>query len=154
MVHIVVLPMGLQAPLAPSVLSLDPPLRTLCSVQWLAESIPLCICQALIESLRRQLDYIILSTSTCWSGFGDCIWDGFPGGAVSGWPFLQSLLHTLYLTPPHTHHHHGYFVPPSKKDLSIHILVFLLLELHRSLVIFSRKLSNSPHSHICNSVII
>jgi hypothetical protein len=29
------------------------------------------------------------------SGFGDCIWDGSPGGAVSGWPFLQSLLLTL-----------------------------------------------------------
>ena len=31
------------------------------------------------------------------SVFGDCIWDGSPGGAVSGWSFLQSLLHTLSL---------------------------------------------------------
>ena len=31
------------------------------------------------------------------SGFGGCIWDGSLGGAVSGWPFLQSLLHTLSL---------------------------------------------------------
>jgi hypothetical protein len=25
--------------------------------------------------------------------FGDCLWDGSPSGAVSRWPFLQSLLH-------------------------------------------------------------
>ena len=47
LVHIVVPPMGLQAPSAPLVLSLVPSLGTLCSVQWLAESIHLCICQAL-----------------------------------------------------------------------------------------------------------
>jgi hypothetical protein len=23
------------------------------------------------------------------SGFGDCIWDGSPGGAVSGWPLIS-----------------------------------------------------------------
>ena len=54
-VHIVVLPMKLQTPLAPSVLSLSPPLGTPCSVQWLAGSICLCICQALAEPLRRQI---------------------------------------------------------------------------------------------------
>ena len=42
-------------PSAPSVLSLTHPLRTLCSVQWLAASICLCICQALEEPLRKQL---------------------------------------------------------------------------------------------------
>ena len=47
--------MGLQTPSAPWVLSLVSPLGTLCSVQWLAESIHLCICQALAEPLRRQL---------------------------------------------------------------------------------------------------
>ena len=26
-----------------------------------------------------------------------CIWDGYSGGAVSGWPFLPSLLHSLFL---------------------------------------------------------
>ena len=36
-----------------------------------------------------------LVASTIVSGFGGCIWDGFLGGAVSGWPILQSLLHTL-----------------------------------------------------------
>jgi hypothetical protein len=41
LVHIVVPPMGLQAPSAPSVLFLAPALGTLCSVQWLAESIHL-----------------------------------------------------------------------------------------------------------------
>ena len=38
LVHIVVPPMGLQAPSAPWVLSLASPLGTLCSVQWLAGS--------------------------------------------------------------------------------------------------------------------
>jgi hypothetical protein len=36
--------------------------------------------------------------STIVSGFGVCMWDGFLGGVVSGWPFLQSLLHIL---PPY-----------------------------------------------------
>jgi hypothetical protein len=47
-------PMGLQTPSAPSVLSLTPLLGTLCSVQWLAISTYLCICQVLTEPLRRQ----------------------------------------------------------------------------------------------------
>ena len=55
LVHIVVPLMGLQTPSASWVLSLVPPLGTLCSVQWLDDSIHLCICQALVEHLRRQL---------------------------------------------------------------------------------------------------
>jgi hypothetical protein len=31
------------------------------------------------------------------SGFSGCIWGGSPGGTVSGWSFLHSLLHTLSL---------------------------------------------------------
>jgi hypothetical protein len=42
-IHIVVPPMGLQTPSAPSVLSLISSLGTLCSVQWLAMRIHLCI---------------------------------------------------------------------------------------------------------------
>jgi hypothetical protein len=63
------------------------------------QNISLCICQTLAELLRRQLYQVLVSkhfsASTTVSGFGDCIWDGFPGVAVSGWPFLQSLLCTL-----------------------------------------------------------
>jgi hypothetical protein len=55
LVHIVFPPMGLQPHSAPSLLYLAPPLGNLCSVSWLAVSIPLCICQALAEPLRRQL---------------------------------------------------------------------------------------------------
>jgi hypothetical protein len=55
LVHIVVPPMGLQTPSAPWVLSLAPSLGTLCSIQWMAVSIHLCICEALAEPLRRQL---------------------------------------------------------------------------------------------------
>jgi hypothetical protein len=101
LIHIVVPSMGLQTPSVPWVLSLIPPLGNLCSVQWLAESMHLCICQALVEPLRRQLYQTPVSkhllASIIVSGFGDYIWDGSPGGAVSGWPFLQSLLHTLSL---------------------------------------------------------
>jgi hypothetical protein len=39
LVHIFVLPMGLQTPSAPWVLSLSPSLGTLCSIQWIAVSI-------------------------------------------------------------------------------------------------------------------
>ena len=45
----------IDAPSAPSVLSLTPPLGSMCSVRWLAESLHLCICQAQAEPLRRQL---------------------------------------------------------------------------------------------------
>jgi hypothetical protein len=97
--------MGLQNPSVPLVLSLVPPLGTLCSDQWLAASIHYCICQALAEPLRRQLYQAPVSkhflVSTIVSRFGDFLWDGSPGGAVSERPFLQSLLHTLslYLLP-------------------------------------------------------
>jgi hypothetical protein len=89
LVHIVVPPVGLQTLSAPWVPSLAPPLGTLCSVQWMAVSIHFCICQALAESLRRQLYQAPVSkhllASTIVSGFDDCIWDGSPGGAVIRW---------------------------------------------------------------------
>jgi hypothetical protein len=71
----------------------------------LAERIHLCICQALAEPLSKQLYQVPVSkhllASTIVFGFGNFIWDGLPCGAVSGWPFLQSLLQTfsLYLLP-------------------------------------------------------
>ena len=87
LVHIVGPPMGLQVPSAPSVLFLAPPLGTLCSVQWKTESNHLCISQALSEPLRRQLYEAPVSkhllASTVVSRFGDCMWDGSPGGDVS-----------------------------------------------------------------------
>jgi hypothetical protein len=55
LVDIVVLPMGLQTPSAPSVLSLILPLETPHTVQWLAARIELCICKDLAGPLRRQL---------------------------------------------------------------------------------------------------
>jgi hypothetical protein len=85
-------------------LPLTPPLGSLLSVQWLAVSICLAlhisayICLALEEPLRRQLYQAPVNkhflASTAVSGFGICMWDGSP---VSGWPFLQSLLHSLSL---------------------------------------------------------
>jgi hypothetical protein len=74
MVHIVVFPMGLQTPSTPSILSLSPPLRILCSVQWLAESIHLCTSHTLTELLRRSLYQALVGkhflASTIVSGFG------------------------------------------------------------------------------------
>jgi hypothetical protein len=93
--------MGLQTLLAPWLLSLALSLGTLCSVQCMIVSIHFCICQALAEPLRRQLHQApaskVLLASAIVSGFGDCIWDGSPGEAVSGWSFLQPLLHTMSL---------------------------------------------------------
>jgi hypothetical protein len=99
LIGIIVLPMGMQTPSAPSVLFLTPPSGSPCSVQWLALSIHLCICQALAEPLRRKLYQVPVSkhflASTIVSGFGVCVWDESRDGAVSGWLFFQSLLHTL-----------------------------------------------------------
>jgi hypothetical protein len=107
LINITDLSMRLQMPSVPLALSLispmETPLGTPCSVQSLAKSIHLCICQALVEPLRRQLYQASVSmhflASTIVSEFGDCIWDGSPGGAVFECPFLQSLLNTwsLYL---------------------------------------------------------
>jgi hypothetical protein len=120
--------MGLQIPSTPSVLSLTPLMQTLRSVQWLAANIQLCICKALAEPLRKQPYQAPFNmpffTSKIVPGFGNCIWDGSPGGTVSGWPFLESLLNTLSPYLPL-----WVFHSPSKKDQSTHTLVFLLIEL-------------------------
>ena len=101
LVHIVVLSMGLQTPSAPWVLSLAPSLGILCFIQWMAGIIYFGICQALAEPLRRQLYqspvHKLLLAPAIVSGFGGCLWDGSPGGSVSGRSFLQSLLQTLSL---------------------------------------------------------
>jgi hypothetical protein len=100
LVDTVGLPMGMQTP-SYIVLALTSPLGSPSSVRCLASSICIFICQALAELLRRQLYQAPISkhflASTIVSGFGGCRWNGSPGGAVSGWPFLQSLLHSLSL---------------------------------------------------------
>ena len=78
MVDIVVLPMGLQTPSAPSVLPLTPLLGSLCSGQWLAERICICIGQVLAKPPRRQLYQAAVSkcflASAIVSGFGGWVW--------------------------------------------------------------------------------
>jgi hypothetical protein len=80
---------------------LTPPLRSPCSVQWLATCVHICIGQALVEPPRGQLYQAPVSKRFLASAkvpeFGVCMWDGSPGRAVSGWPFLQSLLHSFPL---------------------------------------------------------
>jgi hypothetical protein len=90
----------------------------------LAVSICLCICKALAWPLRRQPYQAPFSkhflASEIVSGFGNCIWDKSPGGTVSGWPFLQSLLYTLspYLLL-------WVFCSPSKEGLFKNIIINL-----------------------------
>ena len=95
MVDIVVLSMELS----PSVLSLTPPLGSLSQSNGWLVSIHLCICHALAEPLRIHLYQVLvskhISVSAIVSGFSVCLWDGSPGGAVSRWPFFQSLPPTL-----------------------------------------------------------
>ena len=105
MVGIVVLLMRLKTPSVPIVLALTSPLGSLCSVQCLAVYIHLCIDQALAEPLRRQLYWAPVSkhflASAIVSTFDVYMWDGSLGGAVSGWPFFLTPLHTfsLYFLP-------------------------------------------------------
>jgi hypothetical protein len=101
LVHIDVPPMGLQTPSTPWILSLAPSLGTLCSGKWMTVSIHICICLALAEPLRRQqyqapVSKLLLSPAIV-NGFGGCIWNGSPSGAVSRWSFLQSWLRILSL---------------------------------------------------------
>jgi hypothetical protein len=51
-------------------------------------SIHFCVCWALGEPLRRQLYQGPVSklflAATIGAGFGGCVWDGYPGVAISG----------------------------------------------------------------------
>ena len=82
MVDIVVLPMGLQAPSAPSVISLTPPLGTLCSPTVDCEPLYLSGSGTATQETAPISKHFLASTLV--SGFGDCILDGSPGGAFSG----------------------------------------------------------------------
>jgi hypothetical protein len=85
LVHIVVLPMGLQTPSAPWVLSLDPSLGMIVSIYF-------CICQALTKALNRELYQAPVTRFICYSVWVLWLFIGCPSGAVSGWSFFQSLL--------------------------------------------------------------
>jgi hypothetical protein len=65
---------------------------------------PDLFCQDLSEPLWRQLYQAPVSKyfleSTIASEFRNYIWDGSPGGADFGWPFLQSLPHIVFVSPP------------------------------------------------------
>ena len=92
MVDAVAPSMGLQTPSEPSVLSPTPPSGT--SNSWLQASASEFgrLGQSLSgdRHIRLSISKHLLA-STIMSGFGGCIWDGSPRGAVSGWPFLQSV---------------------------------------------------------------
>ena len=123
-VHIVP-PLRLQTPIASWVLSLDPPLGSLCSVHWLAVSIHFCICQALAEPLRGQLYQTPVSkhllASTIVSGFSNCMWDG-----LQVWQSLNGLSLSLCYTICLRISPHGHFDPPKRITVSTLWCSFLL----------------------------
>jgi len=94
LVDIVVL-MGLQTPSPPSILSLTPPMETPFSVQCLAASIHLCICQDLAKPLRRQLyqgpDSKHSLALAILSGFGGCMYIGWIPRWGSLWMVFPSV---------------------------------------------------------------
>jgi hypothetical protein len=51
---------------------------------------------ALQELYQGPVDKILLAYAIV-SGFGSCLWDDPPGGAVPGWSFLPSELQNLSL---------------------------------------------------------
>jgi hypothetical protein len=57
-----------------------------------------------ISGSLQHAHHILESTILSW--FGNCIWDGSPGGKVTGWPLLLSLLHILS-----QYWSHEYFFP-------------------------------------------
>jgi len=122
----VVLPLGLQTPSDPSVFSLTPPLKSSCSVIWLAAAILICISRALEEPLRRHSYLIPVSkhflASAIVTGFDGSIWDGSQKAQS-----LYDLFFSPCSTPCPCISSREYFVLLFKKEWSIHILFFLLL---------------------------
>jgi hypothetical protein len=94
----IVLPMGLKpfSSFSPSPSSSIEVSGISLIVGYEAESVLL-----LAEHIRGQLSQAPVSkhflASAIVSEFGVCRCDGFLGGKVSGWPYLQSLLHFLFL---------------------------------------------------------
>jgi hypothetical protein len=103
--------MELQTPSDPWVLSLAPSLGTLCSVQWVAVNIHLCICEALAEPLRRQLyqQALVGIRNSVWVWWLYMGWIPQVGQSLDGHSF--SLCSTCCLC----NSFHGCFVPLSKR---------------------------------------
>ena len=75
--------------------------------------------------------HFVASTIVC--VFGDCVWDGSPGGAVSAWTFLRSLyFHVLSLYPfsPLEHPYPTSNQPASMRVISAHLPTLTLLPWH------------------------
>ena len=129
MVDIVVLPMGLQTPSAPTVLSLTPPLGSSTqSKGWLQVSTSVLV--RIRQSLSGDSYFRCLSANTSWhqqqclglvSAYG---MDPQVGQSLDGFSFSLCSTFCLCISS------HWYFVSPSKNDQSIHTLFFFLLELH------------------------
>jgi hypothetical protein len=100
LVGIVVLLTELQTPSAPSILSLTPHWGPHAQSMIGCEHLPLYWSGSGRASQDPVSKHFLASPIV--SGFGVYIWDGSPGEAVSGWPFLQSAPHFVYVFPPVT----------------------------------------------------
>ena len=129
MVNIVVPPVGATNTCRSISPFSTPPLGTLYSVQWLDVSICLCICQALAESLRRQLHQAPLSKHFLSPTMVSGLVTVYGMNPQVGQPLDGLSISLCSILCPHICSRE-YFVPLSKKDQSTHTLVFLLLELH------------------------
>jgi len=124
-------------------------------VQWLVAGIYLCICHAMVESLKRQLYQAPVSmhflASAIVPGFGDCIWHGSPDDLSS------SLCSTFSLHISSCE----YLVPPANKDWSIQTWSSFLLNFMWSVYCFlcipsfwaNIHLSVSAY-HVCSFVTV
>ena len=105
-----------STPPSSSFLSSTPPIRDpqVQNNSWL-KAFSSVLVQGLTEPHRRQpyqtsiIEQLLASTIVF--GFGDCIWDGSQDGAVTRWPFPQSLFHICLCFSSQ-----GCFVSPYKKD--------------------------------------
>ena len=95
----------------------------MCSVQRLAESILLCNCQALAQPLKIQapcLQAFVGIHNSFWVWWLYMGWIPRWGHLWMVFPSVSAPKLCLCISS------HGYFVPRSKKEWSIHTLVFLL----------------------------
>jgi hypothetical protein len=107
---------------------------------------PHCIGQTLEDPLRGQPYQAPVSkhilASAIVSGFGVCRWDGSLGGAISEWPFLQSLLYPFVPAFPLERNNSGIIflrwvcspIPqprevPNRRIWSLQVLCFPLLDI-------------------------
>jgi hypothetical protein len=121
--------MGFQSTFSSLGISQAPSLGTLCSIQWITVSIRFCICRHW-QSLPGVSYIRLLSEGSCCHLPSVWVWWLFMGW-IPKWSSLWMVIASGFAPNiVSCNSIHGYFVPCSKKEQSIHTLVFLILEFH------------------------